>query len=157
MSVDLLYRRKVMHRSGPLASAMSCSLRLPGVFPPQEYAGALHVDGGVLDNLPVTTLDRGEGPIIAVAIGFGGPEGRGSTAPRTGPPKVPALGDTLVRTMTMGSGDAAEEAMRLADLVLRPEATGVGMTEWHQIDRMRESGRNTTRAALEQIYAVLER
>ncbi|MCU1600078.1 MAG: conserved transrane transport protein, partial [Frankiales bacterium] len=151
VSVDLLQRRRVVHRSGPLADAMACSLRLPGIYPPYEYGGALHVDGGVLDNLPVSTLARSEGPILAVAIGFAG---RGAAATSL---KVPSLGDTLIRTMTMGSGDAAEEAMAMADLVLRPDATGVGLTEWHQIDRMRESGRETTRAAIEQIAAVLAR
>jgi EmrB/QacA subfamily drug resistance transporter len=157
VSVDLLNRERVVHRSGPLADAMACSLRLPGIFPPYLHNNALHVDGGVLDNLPVSTLSRAEGPIIAVAIGFGAPGSRGNDERPPGPPRMPSLGDTLVRTMTLASGNAAVEAMAMADLVLRPDATGVGLTEWHQIDRMRESGRATTRAALPQISELLSR
>ena len=56
-----------------------------------------------------------------------------------------------MRTMLMASGNAAEEAMAAADLVLRPDASGVGLLEFHQIDRMKESGRATTLAALPQI------
>ncbi len=51
VSVDLLNRRKVVHRSGPVAEAVLCSLRLPGLYPPYLSGGVLHVDGGVLDNL----------------------------------------------------------------------------------------------------------
>jgi hypothetical protein len=45
----------------------------------------------------------------------------------------------------------------MADLGLRPDATGTGRTEWHQIDRMRESGRATTRAGLPQMIELVPR
>jgi predicted acylesterase/phospholipase RssA/MFS family permease/CRP-like cAMP-binding protein len=147
VSVDLLNRRRVVHSSGLLAHAIGCSLRLPGLFPPYAHNGALHVDGGVLDNLPVTALDRGEGPLVAVSITVDTPGG---------PSHVPSLGETLMRTMTMGSGAAAERAVELADLVLRPDGSGVGLLEWHQIDRMRESGRAAARAALPQVQRLLD-
>ena len=157
VSVDLLKRRRVVHRSGRLADVLGCSLRLPGLYPPLPYAGTLHVDGGVLDNLPVSSLSRREGPIVAVSISFGG-QGRPPGAPaHTGPRRVPGLGDTVMRTMLMGSGDAAEAAYQQADLVLRPDCTGVGLLEWHQIDRMREAGREAARAALPALVALAAR
>jgi hypothetical protein len=39
VSVDLVNRRKVVHRSGPLAEAVLCSLRLPGLYPPYLSGG----------------------------------------------------------------------------------------------------------------------
>ena len=107
----------------------------------------------MLDNLPVTSLARSEGPLLAVNIDF---EEDAVVDPTAGPP-IPGLGDTLMRTLMMASGNAAEEAMGLADLVLRPSSSGVGLVEWHQIDRMRESGRATTEAALPQIVEMLAR
>jgi NTE family protein len=154
VSVDLLHRRKKIHDRGPVADAVSASLRIPGLFPPLQHDGSLHVDGGVLDNLPVTSLSRSEGPLLAVNIGFGSPTGPKESAHER---RVPGLGDTLMRTMMMASGNAADEAMAAADLVLRPDATGVGLLEWHQIDRMRESGRATTLAALPQITELVSR
>ena len=153
VSVDLVNRRKVVHRSGPLAEAVLCSLRLPGLYPPYLSGGVLHVDGGVLDNLPVSTLSADEGPLIAVSVGFGG-SGGPSSGSRTGPPRVPALADTLMRTMMMASGDAAARAYELADLVLRPDTRGVGLLEFHQIDRAREAGREAVTAALPQITTL---
>ena len=159
VSVDLLHRQAHVHRSGRVSDVVASSLRLPGLYPPFQYRESLHVDGGVLDNLPVSTLAGPEGPVVAVSISFGGSGGArtaGAARPvRSGPPRVPGLGDTLMRTMMMGSGNAAEAAIALADVVLRPDATGVGLLEFHQIDRMRESGRAAARAALPEIEALL--
>lgn len=156
VSVDLLGRRTVVHRRGPVADAVGCSLRLPGIFPPYVYGGTLHVDGGVLDNLPVSALASTEGPLVAVAVGFGG-DATASTTEFTGPPRVPGIGETLIRTMMMGSGLAAATTLAQADVVIRPSTRGVGLLEFHQIDQARESGRAAAREALPDILALTHR
>lgn len=157
VSVDLLARRKFVHRRGPLADVVGCSLRLPGIFPPYLYDGALHVDGGVLDNLPVSALAGAEGPLVAVNISMGGNARPASATQSADPPKVPGIGDTLMRTMTMGSGMAAAATLAQADVVIRPDTRGVGLLEFHQIDHAREAGRAATREVLPQIVALLHR
>ncbi len=54
VSVDLLARRPVVHRQGPLADVVGCSIHA-FLYAPLPYGGT-YVDGGVLDNVPVTTL-----------------------------------------------------------------------------------------------------
>jgi predicted acylesterase/phospholipase RssA len=157
VSVDLLGRRAVVHRRGPVADAVGCSLRLPGIFPPYIYEGALHVDGGVLDNLPVSALAGTEGPLVAVAVGFGGDAMPASATEFAGPPRVPGIAETLIRTMMMGSGLAAATTLAQADVVIRPSTRGVGLLEFHQIDQAREAGRVAAREALPQILALAHR
>nr|WP_245850444.1 MFS transporter [Mycobacterium angelicum] len=157
VSVDLLARQAVVHRRGPLADAVGCSLRLPGIFPPYAYNGTLHVDGGVLDNLPVSALSGEEGPLVAVAIGFGGETASARVQESSGPPRIPGIAETLMRTMMMGSRSAAASTMAEADVVIRPGSRGVGLLEFHQIDQAREAGRAATREALPQILALLHR
>ena len=155
VSVDLLSRQAIVHRRGLVADAVGCSLRLPGIFPPYVYNGSLHVDGGVLDNLPVSALAKAEGPLIAVAIGFGG-DVNPVPAPQNGrPPRVPGIAETLMRTMMMGSGMAAAATMSQADVVIRPNTRGVGLLEFHQIDQARDAGRTATREALPHILELL--
>jgi NTE family protein len=155
VSVDLLARRTVVHRSGRLADAISCSGRLPGVSAPMIYNGALHVDGGVLDNVPVGTLAGQEGPVIAVNIGIGGSTSSGPIdASRL---RVPGIADSLIRTMTIGSGMATGGALAQADVVIQPDTSDVGFLEFHQIDRAREAGRLAARAAMPQIMSVVQR
>jgi hypothetical protein len=65
------------------------------------------------------------------------------------PVRVPALGETLMRTIFIGSGGAAETARAAGAVVVTPSSRGVGLLEFHQLDRMVESGREAARAALD--------
>ena len=123
-------------------------MRLPVLFPPiPTDDGRLLMDGGVLDNLPVDILlERDEGPVVAVNISMGG--GGGGRPARTGRPRVPALGETLLRTMTIGAGGAVDRRPHQGAAVLTPATMGVGLLEFHQIDRMVQSGREAGRALL---------
>ncbi|OBJ37362.1 hypothetical protein A5621_14925 [Mycobacterium colombiense] len=155
VSVDLLARRAVVHRRGPLADVVGCSLRVPGLYAPVVYNGALHVDGGVLDNLPVMTLARHEGPLIAVSIGTGQQATPASATRLPRSPRVPNVVDTLMRTMTIGSAMASTAVLERADLAIHPDTSSIGFLEWHQIDRAREAGRIATREALPRIMEVV--
>jgi len=151
VSTDLLRRERYVHCSGRVSDAVAASLRLPGLYPPYILDGRLLVDGGVLDNLPVQTLSEPrEGPVVAVNISFGS-----SASGRGGPPRIPALGDTLMRTMLLSSTTATLAALELADIVISPSPEGVGLLEWHQVDRVREAGRRAAEAAVPAIEAAL--
>ncbi|MDQ6690076.1 MAG: patatin-like phospholipase family protein [Gemmatimonadota bacterium] len=52
-----------------VADAVYASCALPGFYPPGEIKGRLCVDGGVLDNLPVSIAGRGMDAVIAVDTG----------------------------------------------------------------------------------------
>ena len=147
-SVDLLARTEVAHRSGDLAEAVAASVALPVLFPPKRDGDRLLIDGGVLDNLPVGLLtERDEGPILAVNIAMGGGGGGGV---RSGPPRMPPLGDTLLRVMMIGSGGAVAGARAQGATVITPPPLGVGLLEFHQLDLVVEAGRKAARELLTQ-------
>jgi predicted acylesterase/phospholipase RssA len=147
VSVDLVGRTRQVHRRGSLVDAVKVSCRLPVLFAPVPMEdGRLLVDGGVLDNMPTDLLvERDEGRVVAVNIGSGG-DGRH----RPGKPRVPGLGDTLMRTMMIGSGGAVDAARARGAWVVSPSAMGVGLLEFHQFDRMVQAGREAARVLLEQ-------
>lgn len=146
VSVDLVSRTRQVHRRGNLVEAVQASARLPVLFAPiPTEDGRLLVDGGVLDNMPSDLLvQRDEGRVVAVSIGAGG-DGRA----REGRPRVPGLGDTLMRTMMIGSGGAIDAARARGAWVVVPASNGVGLLEFHQLDRMVRAGRAAARALLE--------
>jgi NTE family protein len=158
VSVDLIRRRQVIHSRGSLADAVAASLRIPGLFPPMRLGDAVHVDGGVLDNLPVSALERvPDGPIIAVNISMGGRSGsNGTSRNQARPPRIPGIAETLLRTMVMSSGPATAAALARADIVITPKTGSVGMLEWHQIDVLREAGRQAAIEAMPAILAVVQ-
>lgn len=140
VSCDLTSGEAVVHRRGPLVDAVGASISLPGLVPPLAREGRLLVDGGVLNNLPVDVMAAaGEGPIIASDV----TNRRGAVAGDS-----LTIGETLMRTLTLGSVDTAAAAQRYADLVITPEDQGVGFLEFHQIDRLREAGRRAAHDAL---------
>lgn len=148
VSVDLATRSRCVHRRGSVVAAARASVGLPVLFPPVVDGSRVLVDGGVLDNLPVDVLtERDEGPVIAVNITMGGGGGPRAGAPRA--PRVPSLGETLLRTMMIGSGGVVAAAQARGAHIVTPAARGVGLLEFSQMDRMVEAGRAAARALLE--------
>jgi NTE family protein len=152
VSVDLVSRELVEFRRGRVREAVGASSVIPGVLPAVARQGQVHVDGGVLNNLPVDRMAlRADGPIIAVDV----TEQFDPTLEGIGDTKTDAAGfaaiglrDAIVRSITLGSLDTADAAARHAALVIRPDSGGAGIFEFHQIDALRESGRQAAREAL---------
>jgi EmrB/QacA subfamily drug resistance transporter len=136
VSTDMLAHKTVTHSRGVVRDALRASLSLPALLPPKRLAQTLHLDGGILDNLPVAALEQGEGPVVAVNIAAAGSLGRDGRPPRT-----PALPETLLRSILMGSAEAAADARRHATITVTPDTRGIGLLEFHQIDRAIEAGR----------------
>jgi predicted acylesterase/phospholipase RssA/CRP-like cAMP-binding protein len=163
VSADLNSRSLVVHRGGLLREALLASLAIPGVFPPIPTPdGRLLVDGGVLDNLPVETMARdAEGPVIAVDVTRAGPWRAQRKGARSAwraralslisgqRGEVPRLGETMLRTLVVGSRDTAASAHRYADLVITPKVGQVGLLDWKRLPGIREAGRAAVRSLLE--------
>ena len=165
VSSDLIGGEQVVHRTGPLAYAVSASMCLPGLAPPVADGARYLIDGGALNNLPVDQMAlRAEGPIIAVDVTARTEpsNGRGSEATRArgGWPwdddaPMPTIGETITRLVLLGSIDTTEAARRHADLVVLPDDDGVGLLEFHMLDAMRAAGRRAARLALQDAPASL--
>jgi NTE family protein len=159
-SAELRSGRLAIARYGPLWEAVSFSICLPVVAPPQVRGREMFIDGSLVDNLPVKAMaEMAEGPIIAVDVkatsdrpenGPAAPHARGNR-----PPRPPSLGETLTRVLLLGSENTSEAARRHAELVIKPRPEGVGLLELHQLDMAREAGRAAAREALERAPAGL--
>jgi NTE family protein len=115
----------------------------------------LLVDGSLIDNLPIATMAAlGEGPLIAVDVKatFDRPPGRRDEERAA---RTPGLGETLTRVLLLASSNTSDAAQRHAALTVKPRNEGVGLLEFHQLDRARESGRRAAAEALERAPASL--
>jgi NTE family protein len=152
VSTDLLSGELVVHRHGALATAVGASMCLPVLGPPVVHGNRLLVDGGVLDNLPVTMMAaEAEGPIIASKAN----DSEAFMPDPNEPLEPPLLTETLYRLILLGARDTVAAARKHAALVVTPDYEGVGMLEFHMLDRMRESGRRAARSALEDAPAEI--
>ena len=146
-------------RGGSGPKALRATVAIPGIVPPVVYGDELHVDGGVLDNLPVRPMRRlnPRGPVIAVDVtlssGLRAREdfglsvsgwgllarrllaGRKAAAP-------PSIATTLVHAMIAGSSRERDRivAEGLSDLHLDLELPRCGLLEFDAAERIIAAG-----------------
>ncbi len=147
VSVDLVAAERVVHRRGPIADAVALSARIPGIVPPRRVGERLHVDGGVLDNLPIREMAaEGEGPVVAVDVAqpFG-----------VGPGPLPPIVDTIGRSMMIASSRRDDPGRQLAHTVLTPRLDGFGLFDFGRLDELVDRGREAARDALGQLRPLL--
>lgn len=126
--------------SGDIPTAVLASMSVPGIFPPVEDAtGHLHVDGGILNNLPIAPARAlTDGRIIAVSLDV-----EPDSANNYGPDRQrrrPSLAKTLINAMMCASHSTSQSQERLADLVLRPEIGHIPFLEWKSYLQSFEAG-----------------
>jgi NTE family protein len=173
VSCDMISSELVVHRRGRLWPAVAASMTLPGMLPPKSIDGRLLLDGGVLNNLPVDVMAAsGEGPVIAsdVSARYQPPAMRPQRGRRPRTAKLaarlrrwvvgtdallPGFGETVIRSILLGSIDTAEAAQRYADVVIEPAVAGVGLLEWDRMDDMIDAGRRAAEKALAEAPAGL--
>ena len=142
------------HTEGPLVRLVLASNSVPGLAPPVSHLRDVHVDGGVMDNLPVGVLRRmGAGRVIAVDVGteLHVAGSAGTDEPPSGwallwdriwrgPERLPPVFVSLTRAFTLASDERAQAACRDADLTLRPPLGSHEAGDFGQIDAIAEIG-----------------
>lgn len=142
VSADLTNGTDSAHKSGSLVEALKASVAIPGILPPVAMCDSLHVDGGVMNNLPVDHMrTMCDGPIIAVDVS-------GDTAlhPREGgritQPNILAV---LMRTSTVGNEFQRREARKRAALVIDPPVEHIGFRQWQTFEDAVSAGYATAK------------
>ncbi|WP_436794847.1 patatin-like phospholipase family protein [Actinospongicola halichondriae] len=125
-TTDLTDHALVEHTRGSLRRAVRASVSLPGVFPPVDLDGHLHVDGGILDNLPVRAArDLAPGAEV-IAVDVSPP--RGPSAEELPPdvsgaqilfrrlmgiagPGVPSIATTMTESVLLGASRSRREVL----------------------------------------------
>jgi NTE family protein len=67
VATDLVTNSEHVFRSGPLDLALRSTMSLPGIFTPVRSGGHIYVDGGLLNNLPVSVA-KGMGAEYVLGI-----------------------------------------------------------------------------------------
>jgi NTE family protein len=138
VAADISSGEKVVMTRGGLATAAIASACVPGLFVPVEREGRLLVDGGLLENLPVSPLQHWEvDRIVAVDVHMG----RRFYRPRN-------LPEVLSNALDMALASAAHDRAREADLVITPDTTSWSRSEMQDIPALVREGYRSARAVL---------
>jgi NTE family protein len=154
-----------IHTNGRLWRWLRASVSLPGVLPPFNDAGQVHVDGGVIDNFPVRPMRRlGRGVTIGVDIDTAGTlsAGAGVEEPwsaweffrrliwrRKETLPIPSIVRILLRSALVASAAHALEDRAAADLLIVPPMDKYDLLDWTSFDAAVEVGYRATMEALD--------
>ena len=141
-ATDILRDELVILHQGRVAPAVRASCAFPGVFTPVESEGRLLVDGGLINNLPVSAA-RGLGAEYVIAVDL--------SAPLVGRRKPPSnLMDMWFMSLATLIRNTNREA-ELADVVICPEVGEFNWVELGQAPELLERGRRAAEQALPRI------
>jgi NTE family protein len=154
-----------IHRNGRLWRWLRASVSLPGVLPPFNDAGQVHVDGGVIDNLPVREMRKmGRGLTIGVDVDTAGALSAGEGVEdswsawqffrrlvwkRKETLPIPSIVRILLRSALISSTARAAEDRAAADLMIVPPMDRYDLLDWTNFDAAIETGYRSTMEALD--------
>ena len=151
------------HVRGPLWKALRASGSLAGVLPPAVCGDDLHVDGGTLDNLPVTAArELGAGVVIACdldmdkryrleydAVPSNWELIKDRYITRGRRLKVPGLVSLVFQATFLGNRERRARALEDADLCFLSPVRKIRFLDWHAFDEAVEIGYRHARQRLE--------
>jgi len=145
VATDLTWGTKVVIDHGSISKAVHASSAIPGIFEPVSHLGKILVDGGVVDNIPISVArDRGADLVIAVDI-----------SEQVGNTNITNMVDVLLQAANIMFALNVEHSKRGADVLITPEVGGVAMLDFSQKKRCMQAGMDAARAAIPRIRAAI--
>jgi predicted acylesterase/phospholipase RssA/CRP-like cAMP-binding protein len=163
ISANLNQSELKIHDRGPLARAVLSTTRAPGLFPPVVYEGELHVDGGVINNVPVDIMKAfsNEGIIIGVDVSpphelhpihdYGDDVSGWQACWKRLSPFVkksiytPSILLVMIRTLEYTGVSYKGSRLKYADLYMYPEMLKFKRTDFHLASRILDAGYDCAR------------
>jgi len=146
VATDLNRGTRVVLDRGPVAKAVRASSAIPGVFNPVDYEGKLLVDGGVIDNIPISVArERGADLVIAVDI-----------SENVINYNITNLVDVMLQAVTIMAAENVKYKRKEADVLISPAVGNVGMLDFSQKKRCMQTGIEAAQKAMPEIRAKIE-
>ncbi len=146
VATDLNRGSRVVLDTGSVGMAVRASSAIPGVFQPVEHQGKLLVDGGLIDNIPVSVArEKGADIVIAVDIGQ-----------QVANFDVADVIDVMLQSVAIMSAENARAKKREADVLIAPKVGDVGMLDFTQKKRCMQAGIEATQKMMPEIKVAIE-
>lgn len=145
VAAELVSKRGIVFRTGPIADAVRASIAIPGVFVPFVKDGKVYVDGGVIDRLPVQAArDLGADIVIAVDV---------ASVQRERPPQ--GIVDVILQSLDMMQDEVYRTRDKTADFYVEPDVSEVGTSQFHKARQAIVAGYEEGIAQMDRILAFL--
>jgi NTE family protein len=141
VALDISTGEKVVMTRGDLATAASASASFPGIFVPVERDGRLLVDGGLMENLPLSPLRSwGVDRVLAVDVYMGMSFHRPTN-----------LLELLTNAVRMILANSSRTEIKEGDVLITPDLHGFSPTQLKDIPLLVRVGYRAAQEKMEEI------
>jgi NTE family protein len=145
VATDLNWGQKVVLDRGSLARAVRASSAIPGVFQPVLHQGKILVDGGVVDNIPISVA-RAKGADIVIAVDI---------SPNVGNANITNLLGVSLQAANIMFALNVERSKADADVLITPAVGDVGTLDFTQKKRCMQAGILAARQSVPAIHQAI--
>jgi NTE family protein len=146
VATDLNLGTKVVISQGSIAKAVHASSAIPGVFKPVEYNGKLLVDGGVIENIPISVArEMGADIVIAVDI-----------SENVTNYNITNIVDVIIQSVNIMFNENVNAHKKDADVLISPKVGDVAMLDFNQKKRCMQAGIEAVQLAMPYIRNRIE-
>lgn len=129
-----------------IGKAIRASSSVPGVYSPLEFENYKFVDGGLLDNIPVTEVKK-IGADKVVAVNF-------EVDRRS---KTRNFIDILTKSLDIMSAKIVEDEIFISDCVIQVSAEKLGMFDRDSIDEAYKRGYEAAKEKIDEIKKIMDK
>jgi NTE family protein len=153
-----------VHDRGLTSKMVQASIAIPGVFPPVVIDRQLHVDGGVVDNLPIDPMYRYPVQhIIAISLSnFTTKDVDYAQVPSVGMLiwdkltrkrryRIPGITSIIINSLTLNSRQKQEVAKSKVSMYVELDLQGIGLMDDKKWIQTIEKGHNQLKSFLENL------
>lgn len=148
VAADLTTGRKAVFTSGPIASPIRASCSIPQLFPPVSIDGNLFADGGLVEYLPIQSLDVFDCD-LRVGVNLGGVRNWHMKDPKN-------FFEIALRVIGVVSQRNARVSEQFADYVVRPNLAEFGPYDLERASDLIRVGYEAGKRAAPAILALME-
>jgi NTE family protein len=132
---------KVVLEKGDVANAVMASMSIPGIFIPITIDGVMLVDGGIVENVPITPLlNQNVDVIIAIDVNS-----------KHFVKKPTGITDILLNSFHHTIANATKMITSKADILIQPDLSGYNYHNTDQSAALIEQGYTDTMKALRNV------
>ncbi|MCF7942408.1 MAG: patatin-like phospholipase family protein [Spirochaetia bacterium] len=149
VGVDIISGEVKVFDSGRVIDAMRSTMSIPTLFPPHEIDGHYYIDGGAKNNLPIdVAIDLGADIVIAVDV---------DTEPYLSIDDLSSPLEVLYRYVTIVVEATEEGKGELADVLIEPDLTGLGLSQFNRYDEFFIRGEEAARSMEAELTVLRDR
>jgi NTE family protein len=141
VATDIEACRKVVLKKGSVAKSVMASACIPGIFIPIELDGKMLVDGGLVENVPISPLKKmGVNMIVGVDLNA-----------KRKYKKPEDLIDVLANALDLAIDNATRIQSEEADILIAPEVGTYNRTDVEKVHDLVKEGYDTAKASLNKL------